>query len=335
MVNVNLKRSEDTIIALDFHPKNVKMKIVKEALRTFMNTKSNIDSSDRFNLVLFRGNPSYLEDFTFNKEYLLSLIDEDPKHFNTVRVESFIFMALTFLIEVFKNVGNKFYRIIILTDEDMKPVKEEFMVKDLLNITSDMPVYLDIIRMNVKPSNDPNKDKLETIISWSKGGKLIYVPKIKKLENIIVDLAEKKYNENEDIFEEVKELKVNPKHAGFYENISWEPRMLQDKDLKCMACFKKGRLFECPRCHNAKMHENCWAFWSRNSNIGIRHIFRCPICYSLLMLPKQFVDDVLGEEEKVMEETIQNIEVADQDQILMEKDKEAPKLIESLLNQFE
>ncbi|MHA1683640.1 MAG: vWA domain-containing protein [Promethearchaeota archaeon] len=335
MVRLNVVRSEDTIIALDFYPKNVKLKVVKDALNAFMNKKSQIDNSDRFNLVLFRGNPSYLEDFTYKKEYLLSLINEDPKHFNPVRVESFIFMALTFLIEVFKKVGNKFFRLIILTDQDMKPIEQEFMVKDLLRITRDMPVFIDIIRLNMTEGKDPNREKLKEIISWSQGGELIYIPKIKKLEAELIKLAEKKFNENEDVFEEVKVLKINPEHADFYENIAQDPRMIQEKDLKCMACFDQGMLFECPVCQNAKMHENCWAFWSKSSNIGIRHIFRCPICYSLLKLPPGFVEEILGAEEEVIEEAISNIEVSDQDEILREKDKETPNMIESLLSQFD
>ena len=157
MVRPNTERSEDTIVALDFEPKNVNMRIVKSALSSFFETKHSHDETDRFNLVLFRGNPSYLEDFTFKKEYLLSLVKEDTEHMNTVPVESVLFMSLTFLIEVYKRVGNKFFRIIILTDQDMKPVSKEFMVQDLLSITKEMPVYIDIVRMNVKDGKDENE----------------------------------------------------------------------------------------------------------------------------------------------------------------------------------
>ena len=46
MVRLNVERSEDTILALDIYPKNVKLKLVKDALNSFMNKKSKIDSSD-------------------------------------------------------------------------------------------------------------------------------------------------------------------------------------------------------------------------------------------------------------------------------------------------
>nr|MDO8118217.1 hypothetical protein [Candidatus Sigynarchaeota archaeon] len=109
MVRPNTERSEDTILALDCDPKNVQWKLVKNGIKKFFEKKHEIDESDRFNLVLFRGNPSYLEDFTFKVEYLLSLIDEDPKSINAIPIENVIFMSLTFLIEVFKKVGQKFF----------------------------------------------------------------------------------------------------------------------------------------------------------------------------------------------------------------------------------
>ncbi|MHA1793620.1 MAG: hypothetical protein ACTSVI_13325 [Promethearchaeota archaeon] len=335
MVQLTLKRSEDVIIALDFYPKNIKLRVVKQALSKFLKKKHEIDNSDRFNIVLFRGNPSYLEDFTFNKEYILSLIEGEEKNFKPVRVESFIFMALTFLIEVYKKVGNKFFRIIILTDKDMLPIEQEFMVQDLLAITRDMPVYIDVIRLKVTPDKDKNKEKLLKIINWSQGGELIYVKKLKELEGVMLKLAEKKLNEADDAFEEVKELKIDKKYASFYENIAYELEPIEKSDnLMCMACFDKGELLQCPVCGNAVMHKKCWAYWAQSATIGIRHLFRCPICYALLQLPEKFVNEVLGEEKEVIEEAIQNIEVADQTERLMEKDKEAPKLIESLLDQF-
>nr|MDO8110963.1 hypothetical protein [Candidatus Sigynarchaeota archaeon] len=61
------------------NPENVNFKLIKGGLKKFFEKKRSLDESDRFNLVLFHGNPSYLEDFTFKSEYLLSLIDEDPK----------------------------------------------------------------------------------------------------------------------------------------------------------------------------------------------------------------------------------------------------------------
>nr|MDO8117826.1 hypothetical protein [Candidatus Sigynarchaeota archaeon] len=341
MVRPNTERSEDTIIALDFEPKNVNMKKFKGALSTFFAAKRNIDKTDRFNLVLFRANPSYLEDFTFKAEYLLSLIDEDVKHINTIPVENVIFMSLTFLIEVYKRVGNKFFRIIIVTDQDMKPVTSEFMVKDLLDITKEMPVYIDVLRINVQEDKDPNKAKLDEIIKWSKGGELIYVEKQKKLERIMVELADKKFNEDEGVFELIKEIKIPDKYAGFFENMSEDLKTIQNHpDVKCMACFKTelpgNKLFTCPSCGNSIMHEVCWAHWSKTANIGVRHVFRCPICFSLLRLPRAFIEDILGavveEEEELSQAVVQNVVVADQTERLMEKDKEAPKLIESLLD---
>jgi hypothetical protein len=345
MVRPNTERSEDTILALDFDPKNVNWKLVKSGIKKFFERKHELDESDRFNLVLFRGNPSYLEDFTFKVEFLLSLIDEDPKSINTIPIENVIFMSLTFLIEVFKKVGQKFFRIIILTDQETKPISKEFMVQDLLDITKEMPVYIDIVRLNVKQGDEPeNEAKIRQIIKWSKGGELIYVPKPKKLLETVLetDLAEKKFNEA-DIWEEEKEIKIPDKYAAFYENISEDPKMVDAPgDMKCMACFKKvedgNKLFKCSVCGNAVMHEKCWAFWSKTANIGVRQVFRCPICFSLLKLPREFIEEILGkvvEEElkEVVEATQQNVQVVDQLELLKEKDsKTAPKMIESLLD---
>ncbi|MEX2682314.1 MAG: hypothetical protein Q6373_012005 [Candidatus Sigynarchaeota archaeon] len=344
MVRPNTERSEDTILALDCDPKNVEWKLIKKGIKKFFETKRAIDESDRFNLVLFRGNPSYLEDFTFKIEYLLSLIDEDPKSINAIPIENVIFMSLTFLIEVFKKVGQKFFRIIILTDQDTKPITKEFMVQDLLDITKEMPVYIDIIRLNVKQGDeDENEMKIRQIIKWSKGGELIYIPKPKKLfETVMAELAQKKFNEA-DIWEEEKEIKIPDKHAPFYENLAEDPKIIDNPgDMKCMACFKKvedsNKLFKCSVCGNAVMHEKCWAFWSKTANIGVRNVYRCPICFSLQKLPREFIEEILGKvvEEEVKEaiETTQaNVQVVDQLEVLKEKDsKTAPRLIESLLD---
>lgn len=339
MVRPNVERSEDTIIALNVDPRNVNVKILREALAGFFKKKHELDNSDRFNLVLFRGNPAYLENFTFKSDYLLSLIKDDVQAINTIPVENIIFMALTFLIDVYKSVGNKFFRIIILTDQDMKHVQNEFMVQDLLGITKEMPVFIDVVRINVKPGDDSDREKLEKVINMSKGGELVYVPKSKKLGAALLELAEKKFNENEDVFEEVREIKIPDEHAMFYENLASDPRIIDEPGTtKCVACFQTEQpgnmLFTCPFCENAVMHETCWAYWSKTSNIGVRHVFRCPICYRMLRLPRAFVEDVLGaQEDEVIDETVQNVVVTDQTEALKAQDDEnAPKLIEALLD---
>ena len=212
------------------------------------------------------------------------------------------------------------------------------MVQDLLAITKEMPVFIDVVRINVKPTNDPDREKLEKVIHMSKGGELVYVPKIKKLGKAMLDLAEKKFNENDDVFEEVHEIKIPDEHAMFYENLAEDPRIIDEPGAtKCVACFQTeqagNKLFTCPSCGNAVMHETCWAYWSKTSNIGVRHVFRCPICYRMLRLPRAFVEEVLGtQEEEIIEETVQNVVVTDQTEALKAQDENAPKLIEALLD---
>nr|MDO8085983.1 hypothetical protein [Candidatus Sigynarchaeum springense]MDO8119528.1 hypothetical protein [Candidatus Sigynarchaeota archaeon] len=67
-------------------------------------------------------------------------------------------------------------------------------------------------------------------------------------------------------------------------------------------------------------------------------MYRCPICFSLQKLPREFIEEILGKvvEEEVkeaIEATQANVQVVDQLEVLKEKDsKTAPKLIESLLD---
>jgi hypothetical protein len=121
------------------------------------------------------------------------------------------------------------------------------------------------------------------------------------------------------------DFKVDAEHKPFFENLAanLEPVEHLEANTKCMVCSKPtspiggtDALVRCPACKTS-FHDTCLVSWANQSNIGIENVFRCPICFYLIMLPQMLVDDVNAGNFGSFESFLQEI---DQDAILKEKD---------------
>lgn len=150
--------SEDTIILSALTPDYTDVNEVYEALEHFFKKKKEIDYNDRFNGIMFsKKGPQYLEDFTLNPEYLLKAIAMLKGHIGPANVAGGIFIAATFVAEIFKKISGKVFRLIILTDAGSSQIAEDHIsfLEDLLDKVKDMPFIMDVIRIKI---NDPKED---------------------------------------------------------------------------------------------------------------------------------------------------------------------------------
>ena len=80
--------------------------------------------------------------------------------------------------------------------------------------------------------------------------------------------------------------------------------IIADTELKCQICFQKvctcqimddyQHIRRCPNCRKV-LHQCCAGKWSEQQNtksnfIGFPNVFRCPYCFYLLKVPREFVD---------------------------------------------
>jgi hypothetical protein len=121
---------------------------------------------------------------------------------------------------------------------------------------------------------------------------------VRDLSSIMEVLALKREIPKESIFEEEKRLIITKENKTFYENLAATVKEHKEKE-SCSICFENfmAEFVECPSC-GLIAHKSCLAQWAGNSNIGINNIFRCPNCYFLLKLEKEYVDRI--EYEKVV-----------------------------------
>lgn len=321
-------RSEDTLIFLALNPKITNFSLILDQLRKFMNAKQSVDPTDRFNFIIFEENrPVYLEDFTFNGDLILSQLKELKSKIIKSNMAGGIFVAITFIIDVFKTVGGKTFRLLIITDKNTPRLKNFEVVQDLVKKIVNFPFFIDVIRIGVRDSIEDSKWK--SFAESTGKGLLKYTNNEKELGNVLIDLAKKKLIKLKGYVDSSK-FKISSENEMFFENIAESPRpILNEKsDMKCQICGSHRhpdyltRLYKCGKC-DVSVHRECLALWSSFSNIGywLYHLFRCQNCFNLLKLPKKFVEDVLSgkKPEEIIMDTSVFSDIAD---ILLEHETE-------------
>src|SRR4030042_4412330 len=111
-------RSEDTLVVLAISPKATRFELLLKDLDAFFRLKQEADQTDRFNFIAFqKSGPTYLEDFSFNLDLVRDTLEKVRKRWGEVNFAGGFFLALTFILDVFKKVGGKTFRIISLNDQ--------------------------------------------------------------------------------------------------------------------------------------------------------------------------------------------------------------------------
>ena len=105
---MEVSRSEDCLIFYGLTPKKSKSSVVFEIISGFMNRKQAIDPSDRFNFIAFRDDgPNYLDNFTLDPSIVLKTMKSFDKKIARANLAGGIFVAVTFIIDVFKKISEK------------------------------------------------------------------------------------------------------------------------------------------------------------------------------------------------------------------------------------
>ena len=282
--------SEDTLILYGLTPGVIELNSVFDALREFCAIKTINDASDRFNIILFQDfGPNYLEDFTLNSEHVLTALRSLEPMLVKANIAGGIFVAVTFIIDVFKKISEKCFRLIILTDSGSHKIPDQYIpaLENLIEKVKDMPFFIDIIRIDV--DDDPKEDLKLMNLANKCYGSVHEINDISVLGSILEILALKREITPFSPFK--KDVKEIPEeYHPFYRNLADKLKKSEIAET-CSICFQKDNeeLVQCPRCETLS-HKKCWAHWAKSSNIGMSDVFRCHNCFNLVNLDKIIID---------------------------------------------
>ncbi len=289
---MEITKSEDCLIFNGLTPEITRMDRVYEAIAEFMSKKQANDPSDRFNFIVFQEDgPNYLNNFTLYPEYIIDTLKSLTATISRANVAGGIFVAVTFIIDVFKKISDKFFRLIILVDEGSRKIPPQFIpvLEDLISKVKDMPFFIDVIRIN-----DYNLQEGEILNNLAKtcNGKLYEIHRIRDLFPLLEKLSEKKYIKIPEFYFKPSAPHIPNGNQPFYINLADAPIEVE-KTSTCAICFQKDNynIVQCPSCETLA-HKTCWAQWAKTTNIGIPHVFRCHNCFNILKLDSDFVHDV-------------------------------------------
>ena len=198
-------------------------------------------------------------------------------------------MAVTFIIDVFKKISEKCFRLIILTDSGSHKIPDQYIpaLENLIEKVKDMPFFIDIIRIDV--DDDPKEDLKLMNLANKCYGSVHEINDISVLGSILEILALKREITPFSPFK--KDVKEIPEeYHPFYRNLADKLKKSEIAET-CSICFQKDNeeLVQCPRCETLS-HKKCWAHWAKSSNIGMSDVFRCHNCFNLVNLDKIIID---------------------------------------------
>ena len=284
-------RSEDTLILFALTPGITSMTPVYNALTLLSNLKKDGDSSSRFNIIFFQEDgPNYLENFTLNAEYIVMALKSLDPVIVKGNVGGGIFLGISIIIDVFKKVSEKSFRLIILTDSGTPKIAKLYMpiLETMIDQIKGMPFFIDIVRIDVE---DQDEDTKMMRLAALCNGSINRINDIYSLPPILEILALKRKITEENITNR-NHFAIPAENQQFYINLADVPQELK-KPETCSICFKKdyNAILKCPNC-GVVTHKICWAQWAEDSSIGIPHIFRCHNCYNLIKLERKFIEKV-------------------------------------------
>ena len=191
------------------------------------------------------------------------------------------------IIDVFKKISEKRFRLTILTDSGTPKIAKLYMpvLETLIEQIKNMPFVIDFIRIDVdEPEEDSKLVKLTALCDGN-----IY--KIKDTSSLlsILEISALQKEETKNVVTSKKNFIIPKENQKFYINLADDPEELK-KPQQCSICFKKNynAIVKCPNC-GVVSHKICLSLWSERSSIGIPYVFRCQNCFYLIKLEKEFV----------------------------------------------
>ena len=298
---------------------------IYEAIEHYCEEKKAFDPSSRFNVTFFEeSGPNYLEDFTLNQEHILLTLKSLEPVIVSGNIGGGIFVGISFLIQVFKAISEKAFRLIVFSDAGTPKIPPIFMpaLESLIDQVKDMPIFIDFLRIKVK---DLEEDEKLLKLAERCSGSLYHVKKLKELPKLLETLAIKKKIKSSSL--EDGKYVIPAEGQLFFINLAEDLAEVKESDT-CSICFQKEvkDLFKCKKC-GTMAHKSCWAQWAPETSIGIPHVFRCYNCYNLIRLESEYIERV--KLTKALQHDI-NVKVLDAQEYLESLEgKEAPKVIQA------
>ncbi len=335
---VNETKSEDTILVIDASSSMFRKDVtpaqstqqngaitrssaVLLMVKTLVNKKHELDSNDRFGIVVFSSEVQSLEDLVYNYDGINQFLLNTFEMRRGTALGEALSRAVKLIINELRKIGEKQSRIILFTDglvqdTQVNPIK-------IAKIAQGLGIMIDAIR--VGPAKTPgNIIKRITEIT---GGEYEYANDLQSLRSVTLKIAAKKLtgvktllDKNNTVTQNIFEneiagtlLKIEDLSAEEREEHLYKPERM--KKLQCSICYSdkcascKVNFYGCGRfCPNClkPIHLHCAIKWAENQMKGKPkmsedYIFRCPFCFYLLKIPiSQFGParpSIQGEEE--------------------------------------
>lgn len=313
---VETTRSEDTMILFTLSPNVLNLDSVIKEIDRFCKKKQQLDTTDRFNFCAFVSNgPVYYEDFLFEADYIASALHDCKNQLATPNLAGGIMVAITFLIDVFKIVSSKCFRLIILTDKGTPPLANLEVVQALVDQVLEFPLFIDFIRIG---TDNPAEDLKLMKFSKRNNGGVYFAKSDRELTKIFDTLLEKKKIPKSN---SESQQEISPENEPFFNNLAQDPWIVEDSEAAnkvCQICRSSSgnELVKCPKCGTIT-HPICLAQWAKMSNIGLPYVFRCMNCFNLLRMPKDYVLDI---QSGAYKKRIQ-VQAANQTEVLRQRER--------------
>ncbi|MFX0176642.1 MAG: hypothetical protein ACFE85_10475 [Candidatus Hodarchaeota archaeon] len=287
---MEITKSEDCLIFFGFDPKIKKRKVIYKGLLEFMESKQLNDPSDRFNLIMFqKDGPYYLDHFTFDPNLVLKTLKSLERSYVKANLAGGIFVAITFIIDVFKRIAEKVFRLLILVDKDTNDIPPQFIpvLDNLIEKVKDLPFFIDVICIDDQKQADLKVNLTKLVEKFD--GKIYHI-NTTQFSNILTQISNKRYIKID--YYGQKQSIIRNENTPFFINLADDPITI-DEVSTCSICFQRDNqgLVKCPECYTIT-HKVCWSYWAKTSNIGINHVFRCHNCFNILKLDQNFVVEV-------------------------------------------
>ena len=320
--------SEDCLIFFGLSPTVTKLRQVYDALTEFLTDKKTIDPSGRYNLIMFLENtPNFFDNFTFDINLILEVLKSSNKDIVNANTAVGILIGLHLIIQNFKSVSDKLFRLLILLDRGSHKISINHVKKitNILNDTKNLPFYIDIIVIDM---ND--KHEIETLRRFANlgDGEFYNINSTKDLKPLLTKLSKKKFIK-ESLFSRYK-LKMTQKETQpFYIDLAEDPSIFHELGT-CSICFQKGveDNLTCPSCKTV-VHKTCWALWAQYSIPQIPHVYRCHNCFNLMKLDREFVLDAQIGKTPAMNEYVQVKRKNNLDYLRELESKNQPKFVQA------
>ena len=303
--------SEEFIFYIDLTKEFIKKKNLIKSISNFAKERDKLNALSSYGLLMFQQEENLL--YSYNRkdfENIIEIINEkwEDRNLSNSFLENGLFELLAYIFKRSRE-ERKNYRIIVISDTPSGlPDTYHHTLYDLLLKAKNFNAFIDIIRIGENKFYDDDV-KLKVITSETRGG-VFYCNDPKIFPNILNSLVQSKTELSLVKTEEDQSFLENDKL--FYERLAVDLISLATSDKEvCDICEQElcpicgahsDEIHKCFNC-DAKYHSCCAAKYALTNNIGIKHLFRCVKCDTLLKLDEDFVEMIYMEENEELEES--------------------------------